>query len=216
MSALRPEILFVHGLWMHGCVFALHRRRLRELGWRSHAYSYPSLRGALEGAADGLAAFIAGLDGRPLHVIAHSMGGCVVLDMLARHRPQGLGRIVLLGSPVLGSSSAQQILRVPVLRHWLGRVLPQWLARPMPEAAPVTAATRPCRGVCMGMSGRGGMAAQAATAWPWRRITMYRWNWSSVSTCSKGLPGSSTASTHRSFPIGPCSTSSLRCCLPDA
>ena len=66
MSAPRPEILFVHGLWMHGCVFTLHRRRLREMGWRSHAYSYPSLRGSLAGAADGLAAFIAGLDGRPL------------------------------------------------------------------------------------------------------------------------------------------------------
>ena len=56
MSAPRPEILFVHGLWMHGCVFALHRRRLRAMGWRSHAYSYPSLRGSLAGAADGLAA----------------------------------------------------------------------------------------------------------------------------------------------------------------
>ena len=52
MSAPRPEILFVHGLWMHGCVFTLHRRRLREMGWRSHAYSYPSLRGSLAGAAD--------------------------------------------------------------------------------------------------------------------------------------------------------------------
>ena len=54
MSEPRPEILFVHGLWMHGCVFALHRRRLRAMGWRSHAYSYPSLRGSLAGAADGL------------------------------------------------------------------------------------------------------------------------------------------------------------------
>ena len=136
MSAPRPEILFVHGLWMHGCVFTLHRRRLREMGWRSHAYSYPSLRGSLAGAADGLAAFIAELDGRPLHLVGHSLGGCVVLDMLARHHPQGIGRIVLLGSPVLGSGSAQQILRVPVLRHALGRVLPQWLARPMPEVDP--------------------------------------------------------------------------------
>lgn len=37
----------------HGCVFALHRRRLRAMGWRSHAYSYPSLRGRLAGRRTG-------------------------------------------------------------------------------------------------------------------------------------------------------------------
>ena len=177
MSALRPEILFVHGLWMHGCVFALHRRRLREMGWRSHAYSYPSLRGSLAGAADGLAAFIAGLDGRPLHLVGHSLGGCVVLDMLARHRPQGLGRIVLLGSPVLGSSSAQQILRVPVLRHGLGRVLPQWLARPMPDVDPeldigVIAGNRPIGlgRILTDMPGpNDGMVTVSETRWPGAR-----------------------------------------------
>lgn len=135
MSAPRPEILFVHGLWMHGCVFALHRRRLREMGRCSHAYSYPSLRGSLAGAADGLADMITRLD-RPLHLVGHSLGGCVVLDMLARHRPDGLGRIVLLGSPILGSHAARWILRVPVVRHAVGCVLPQWLARARPDVDP--------------------------------------------------------------------------------
>lgn len=177
MSAPRPEILFVHGLWMHGCVFTLHRRRLREMGWRSHAYSYPSLSGSLQGAADGLAAFIAGLDGRPLHLVGHSLGGCVVLDMLARHHPQGIGRIVLLGSPTRGSYAAQQILRVPVLRHALGRVLPQWLARPMPEVDPaldigVIAGNRPIGlgRIVPGMEKpNDGMVTVSETRWPGAR-----------------------------------------------
>ncbi|MDX9884680.1 alpha/beta fold hydrolase [Thauera sp.] len=177
MSEPRPEIVLVHGLWMHGCVFALHRRRLHELGWRSHAYSYRSLCGELTGVADGLAAFIAGLGARPLNVIAHSLGGCVALDMLARHRPPGLGRIVLLGSPVLGSGSAQQILRVPVLRHGLGRVLPQWLARAMPDVDPaldigVIAGNRPIGlgRIVPGMEKpNDGMVAVRETRWPGAR-----------------------------------------------
>ncbi|MHB1375165.1 MAG: esterase/lipase family protein [Thauera sp.] len=136
MNEAPSDILFVHGLWMHGCVFALHRRRLRAAGRRSHVYSYPSLRGSLEGVADGLAARIAQLERRPLHVVAHSLGGCIALLMLARHRPQGIGRVVLLGSPTRGSYPARQILRVPVLRHALGHVLPQWLAQAPPEVDP--------------------------------------------------------------------------------
>lgn len=172
-----PEVLFVHGLWMHGCVFALHRRRLRDMARRSHAFSYPSLCGSLEGAADELAAFIARLDGRPLVVIAHSLGGCVVLDMLARHRPDGLGRIVLLGSPTRGSYPAQQILRVPVVRRAIGRVLPQWLARPMPQVDPafeigVIAGNRPI-GVGRIVPGlpkpNDGMVTVEETRWPGAR-----------------------------------------------
>ncbi len=177
MSALRPDILFIHGLWMHGRVFALHRHRLRAQGRGSHTYSYPSLRGSLEGVADGLVACIARLDRRPLHVIAHSMGGCIVLDMLARHRPPGLGRIVLLGSPTLGSHAAQQILRVPLLRQTIGRVLPQWLARARPEVDPayeigVIAGDRP---IGLGHLVPGvprphdGMVAVTETRWPGAR-----------------------------------------------
>ncbi len=177
MSTPTPEILFIHGLWMHGRVFALHRRRLRALGRASHTYSYPSLRGSLEGIADGLAACIARLDRGPLHVIAHSLGGCVVLDMLARHRPQGLGRVVLLGSPTLGSHAAQQILRVPLVRQAVGRVLPQWLARARPEVdlayeIGVIAGDRPI-GLGRFVPGvprpHDGMVAVAETRWPGAR-----------------------------------------------
>lgn len=177
MNDPRPDILFVHGLWMHGCVFALHRRRAARLGWRSHAYSYPSLRGTLDGAADGLAGCIAGLGGRPLHVVGHSLGGCIVLHMLARHRPAGIGRVVLLGSPSRDSYPARQILRVPLLRHAIGRVLPQWLAHAPPEVDPaleigVVAGDRPYgvgRIVPNVPKPNDGMVTVAETRWPGAR-----------------------------------------------
>ena len=177
MPAEQPEILFVHGLWMHGIVFTAHRRRLRRMGRASHVFSYPSLLGALDSAADDLAARIASLGGRRLHLDGHSMGGCIVLHMLARHHPEGIGRVVLLGSPCCGSHAARVILRLPVLRHALGRVLPQWLAQPLPEVPPgyeigVVAGTRPVGlgRVVPGMERpHDGMVTVAETRWPGAR-----------------------------------------------
>ena len=97
--------------------------------------------------------------------------------MLARHHPEGIGRVVLLGPPCCGSYAGERILRVPVLRGALGRVLPQWLARPLPEVPPgyeigVVAGNRP---VGMGRIVPGmekpndGMVTVAETRWPGAR-----------------------------------------------
>ena len=177
MQTEKPLILFVHSLWMHGAVFAAHRRRLRGMGRESRVFSWHSLLGSLDGAADELAAHIVDLGRRPLHLVGHSLGGCVVLNMLARHHPEGIGRTVLLGSPCCGSYAGERILRVPVLRGALGRVLPQWLARPLPEVPPgyeigVVAGNRP---VGMGRIVPGmekpndGMVTVAETRWPGAR-----------------------------------------------
>lgn len=177
MPAGGAAILFVHGLWMHGLVFAAHRCRLRRMGRDSLAFSYRSLRGALDAVADDLAARAATLGARPLHLVGHSLGGCIVLQMLARHRPDGIGRVVLLGSPCCGSRAAGTILRQPVLRHALGRVLPQWLAQPLPEVPPgyeigVIAGNRP---IGLGRLVPGmekpndGMVMVAETRWPGAR-----------------------------------------------
>ncbi len=37
MQNEKPLILFVHGLWMHGAVFAAHRRRLSGMGRESRS-----------------------------------------------------------------------------------------------------------------------------------------------------------------------------------
>jgi alpha-beta hydrolase superfamily lysophospholipase len=55
-----------------------------------------------------LAARLKSFDG-PVHVLAHSLGGVVTLETFAAERELPPGRIVLLGSPVQGSRSAQAI-----------------------------------------------------------------------------------------------------------
>ncbi len=132
MNEAPPDILFVHGLWMHGCVFALQRRRLAALGYRVACFSYPSVRGRLDANADALARFVAGIEAARVHLAGHSLGGLVVLRMLVRHRPPSLGRVVLLGSPCAGSNSARVMRRLPLLSAILGRAICDWLDAPAP------------------------------------------------------------------------------------
>ncbi len=44
-----------------------------------------------------------------MHLVAHSLGGVVALETLARERDLPSGRVVLLGSPVQGSRAARAV-----------------------------------------------------------------------------------------------------------
>lgn len=119
-------IVVVHGLWMTGTVFALQRAQLKRRGYRVAAFSYPSIRLALDEIASRLARFIATLGAPRVHLVAHSLGGLAVLNMLALHPQTPAGRIVLLGTPVAGSRAAQQVARSRLGRLLLGRALLEW------------------------------------------------------------------------------------------
>lgn len=126
-------VILVHGLWLHGVVFAWYRRRLARRGFASCAFSYPSLRRGLSENAAALAGFVAAQSARRIHLVGHSLGGLVVLAMLAERAEPRLGRVVLLGSPVSGSHCAAGLRRWPGGAALLGRSLRDWLAAPLPK-----------------------------------------------------------------------------------
>jgi len=126
----RDAVVLVHGLWMHGLVFALQRRRLARLGYRAQSFSFPSVRGTLADNARRLAEFVAAIDAPVVHLVGHSLGGLVILSMLANRPDEHIGRIVLLGSPCGGSHCARVLLGIPFLRPLVGRSLREWLERP--------------------------------------------------------------------------------------
>lgn len=121
-------VILVHGLWLHGVVFAWYRRRLARRGFPSRAFSYPSVRRGLSENARALADFVAAQNAGRIHLVGHSLGGLVVLAMLAERTDPRLGRVVLLGSPVNGSHCAAGLLRWPGGAAMLGRSLRDWLA----------------------------------------------------------------------------------------
>lgn len=114
-------VVLVHGLWVSGIAMALMRRRIGRCGYRAELFSYPSLRLALPENVDRLARFCRGLGERPLHFVAHSLGGVMVLRLLERADAPRVGRVVLIGAPVSGSHAARRLRRLPGGRLALGR-----------------------------------------------------------------------------------------------
>lgn len=175
MAEARTSIVLIHGLWTPAIVFEIQRRRLQRLGYRTHRFSYQSVRGDLDDVADALASQIDALDAERVFLVGHSLGGLVLLTMLGRHHSARVHRAVLLGSPCRDSHCARRILLHPQFGGLVGRPLRQWLERPLPDPAGmpevgVIAGDRP-----IGIAGalfnlplpNDGVVTVSETRWPW-------------------------------------------------
>ncbi len=139
MGAPPPDrklpVVFVHGLWMPGLIMSLLARRVRDRGYRSLTYSYPSVRVGLDENARRFAAFFAHHAGSGAHLVGHSLGGVLILHMLASCPHPPVGRAVLIGAPLQGSALAVRLRRNAVMSALIGRSIADWL-RLVPAAAP--------------------------------------------------------------------------------
>ena len=119
------RVLLVHGLWYGRPGMLRLARRLRKHGWACELFGYSSVFSAPDSNVKRLAERVAGLqdqDDAPLHLVGHSLGGLVILKMLADwHTELDGGRVVLLGSPLNGSAVARRMLGNRLLKPWVGR-----------------------------------------------------------------------------------------------
>lgn len=115
------NVILVHGLWMHGIVLLAQRHWLAQSEFVAETFSYPSVRRSLDENSLLLARYISGLPGGAVNVVAHSLGGLVVLNMLAQASAPCIKRVVLMGSPCSGSYCASVMLRTPLLTTIVGR-----------------------------------------------------------------------------------------------
>jgi hypothetical protein len=139
---MRTVVVYVHGLWLKGGESFLLRRRLsRALNAEGRVFPYASVGAGVTDNAMALGKYLKTIETDTLHLVAHSMGGLVILKLfelsLAPQGPlaglaQGLppGRIVLTGSPVRGSRSAERLARLPFGRALLGLSAADVLLRP--------------------------------------------------------------------------------------
>lgn len=116
------EVILVPGLWMPAAAMALIARRLAGAGYRTRWFGY-SGRQPLEANIERLARFV---DGRPGHLVGHSMGGVLIYDTLRRHPRLASGRVVLLGAPVRGCFAGRRLEANAIGRWMLGASAARW------------------------------------------------------------------------------------------
>lgn len=118
MSAKPEAVVLLAGLWLPWWVMLPLRRRLRRAGFAAHILRYRSVREDLHAGAARLQRFVQQLDAEAIHFVGHSLGGMVVRTLFHDSPPRRPGRIVTLGSPLLGSRAGERMVR-----SWTGRLL---------------------------------------------------------------------------------------------
>lgn len=115
-SPMPRRVVLVHGIWMPGAVMAWMAARLREAGFECETFAYHAVTRGPKEAGSRLAEVLARA---PAHVLAHSLGGLVALQVLRDHPRLPVPRVVCMGSPLLGSSAVQGMRR----RAWTAATL---------------------------------------------------------------------------------------------
>lgn len=136
-KASEPVVL-VPGLWMPSAAMALLARRLEGQHFAARVFPYHG-REPLRQHVQALAHVLRAAAG-PAHLVAHSLGGLLVLETLNRYLELEVSSAVLLASPVQGSLCGRRLAAYRAGGWLLGATGSLWAERPPAKwlhAAPV-------------------------------------------------------------------------------
>ncbi|TXH70263.1 MAG: acetyltransferase [Thiothrix sp.] len=120
---MTEKILLLHGLWLHPWAMRWLQQQLTKAGYEVVTPVYHSI--SSNSAHNVRLVYQAvqryALPTERLHIIAHSLGGIVALQMLMAYTELPPGRLVTLGTPAKGSLIAQRLAKHRLFRPLMGR-----------------------------------------------------------------------------------------------
>ncbi|MBI2313684.1 MAG: alpha/beta fold hydrolase [Betaproteobacteria bacterium] len=117
----RPAVVLVHGYGMTGLVMSPLGLRLARCGFATRNFTYRDVRAPLAENAERLSRFVESLGCGAPHLVGHSLGGLLILRMLADQDHPAVGRAVLLGTPCCGSFAARWLYAHGATRWIVGK-----------------------------------------------------------------------------------------------
>jgi pimeloyl-ACP methyl ester carboxylesterase len=123
-AAPRDLVVLLHGLGRTRLSLWRLERALREAGYETLNWGYPSRRLDFAQLARRFRALLARLAGRPgrVHFVGHSLGALLIRAGLSEPAGFRVGRIVMLAPPNRGAAIVNEIARVPGLPRLFGRI----------------------------------------------------------------------------------------------
>src|SRR5579863_3569197 len=106
---MNEAVVFVHGLYMVGLELTPLKHRVARAAFATRRFRYHSITRNLEANARALGLYCQAIQTERLHIVAHSLGGLIVLRMFEQGLKLPPGRVVFMGSPVRGSRFARYL-----------------------------------------------------------------------------------------------------------
>ena len=136
MTDKTDTIILIHGLWMPGLVLLAQQHWLSAEGFAVRRFSYSSWRGGLADNVRLLSQFVDHTPGTAIHLVAHSLGGQVLIKMLSQKPDPRIQRIIVLGTPYAGCHSGASLASIPMLSALVGHTFEDWFSQPRPLLSP--------------------------------------------------------------------------------